>query len=126
MDTKWGDYRCRVDTERLGWARDRKAVAALEGHGDLLSEARRVDHWIQFGGAVEREAFITAATELGFAWVPKARTDRTPAAPLSVHLFRTDSVRLGDIHEVTTLLTALALQHCGEYDCWETNVEMDS
>lgn len=126
MDADADDDWYQVDAERLSWVRDRMAVAELEGHGDLLSEARRVDHWIHFCATIEREAFIAAACALGFEWAPTSRADRTPASPLSVHLFRTDSVRFEDIHEVTTQLTTLALEHGGEYRRWETNVELAS
>lgn len=123
FDPEWTYYSefLYPNEERRRWIRDKRVVDVLEQHGDPLTVRRRVDHWIYFQDAESCRAFAAAASAEGFQMV-----EPEPEAPnLGVQIYRTDSVQLEDIHEVTNLLADLAAQFNGEYDGWETEVEAE-
>ncbi|MDX2088420.1 MAG: DUF695 domain-containing protein [Kofleriaceae bacterium] len=125
-DGRWGYYRDFLlpDDERRQWMQDRRVVDVLQDHGDRLSTPRRVDHWIYFRSSESRQAFIEAATPLGFALQGSSDHDDS-ARPFGVQMFRTDAVDLEHIHSVVMELFALAQRHTGDYDGWECPVEAD-
>ncbi|MBN2191324.1 MAG: DUF695 domain-containing protein [Polyangiaceae bacterium] len=110
------------DAERLQWMKDRKVVEELEKNGDPLVQSRRVDHWVYFSTATDRDEFVEAAKQAGFAL---ADVGDAPSGDtrLAARLYRTESVELDDIHAVVMSLHELARDHRGEYDGWETSVE---
>jgi len=110
------------DAERLQWMADRRVVASLEQHGDPLVQPRRIDHWIYFGSAANRDAFVEVVTRDGFT-LQESGEGAGGERPFSAHIYRMESVQLDDIHATVMSLVELAQEHRGEYDGWETSVE---
>lgn len=104
--------------ERMQWIMNRRVVDSLAKHGDPLTEARRIDHWIYFADSPKRDAFAGAATARGFSSSELEPTDGQ--RPLGLQIWRTDHVELEKIHALTMELERLAQQHEGEYDGWES------
>jgi regulator of RNase E activity RraB len=102
---------------------DRRTVRALEVHGDPLTKARQVDHWVYFATAKGRDRFVKEVTQLGFRVDDKYRAD----APKSfcARVSRVSHVDLESIHRVVMTLFVAAEQYDGEYDGWGCPVETE-
>ena len=100
---------------------DRKTVEALIAHGDPLTKARQVDHWIYFPTARARDAFGAEIEPLRFG----AETDDggNDPNPHCARVSRVDHVDLASIHKVVMTLFAAAKRHGGDYDGWKCPVE---
>jgi len=107
--------------ERMRWIQDNRVVEALERRGDSLTKPRRVDHWIYFHDYGSCSAFASAVALDGF----HVRTLTPDESRFGLEVNRVDSVRVDDIHEVTVLLSDLAIRHGGNYDGWGTSVVSD-
>jgi Regulator of ribonuclease activity B len=112
-----------VEDEAAQLEGDRKTVEALRAHGDPLTKARQVDHWIYFPTAKGRDAFVDEVEPLGFS----VDTDDDGKEPnrYCAYVSRVDHVDLASIHKVVMTLLAAAQRHAGEYDGWECPVETD-
>ena len=123
MDPEWTYFTDFLlpSEERMRWIEDRRVVDSLQRRGDSLAQQRRVDHWVYFPDRDSRSAFASMVVDDGFQLL-----DSLGEAPdFGVQVYRTDSVRLDDIHEVTGFLTKLAERFDGKYDGWETSVEVE-
>jgi hypothetical protein len=144
-DPGWRYYKefLYPNSERMQWISDRGVVDSLAKHGDPLTKARRVDHWIYFTNDGQITAFIVAAKALGFEIQEpvsstendtERQSDDDQSDPeqkdgdfsLNVQIHRVDHVELGKIHEVVMNLYDLAKEHGGDYDGWETSVEKET
>ena len=123
-DPDWDFYRERLlpDAERQQWMLDRKIVEVLQSKGDLLLP-RRVDHWVYFPTSDHRDAFVAEVVRDGFE-VAHASDDGEGELAYGAQVHRVDSVKLGDIHDVVMALYAAARGHDGDYDGWETSIEV--
>lgn len=128
-DPEWSHYRefLYPDAERMQWIQDRRVVEALQGHGDSLEAPRRVQHWVYLPDAEARAFLMADAREAGFEAAelesPGEGGEGGDSGQFGCVLARVDSVLLDEIHEVVMWLCALAEQHGGSYDGWETSVE---
>ncbi len=115
-DVSWSYYRDLLlpDAERRQWMDDRRMVEILSEQGDRLTTPRRVDHQLAFPTVAASEAFVSAATALGFA------LDRTEELTVRVH--RLDPIELEHIHEVVMALADAATAHGGRYERWEAGI----
>ncbi len=96
-------------------------IQALEQHGDALSVPRPVSHWAYFPSEESRAAYIAQAILIGFESKDTSiREDDASANPYGVQLERIDAVDWESINDVTLSLFALAQEHGGDYDGWET------
>ncbi len=102
---------------------DRKTVEALIAHGDPLTKARQVDHWIYFATATGLDAFVEEVEQLGFAADTYEDTDKPN--PHCARVSRVDHVDLESIHKVVMTLFRAAKRNAGDYDGWECPVEVD-
>jgi hypothetical protein len=97
---------------------NRQVCEALKSHGDLLEDAREIDHWAYFQDAAARDAFIAKAATLGFqlrhAWDPDEDSQHHVA-----QVYRLDVPALDHIDAVTHPLLEAALALGGDYDGWE-------
>lgn len=101
---------------------DRETVAALVAHGDPLTKARPVDHWIYFATAEARDRFVDEVISLGFS-LTDTNADGNAPIPYCACVSRVDHVDLESIHRVVMTLFAAAKRHDGDYDGWECPVE---
>jgi hypothetical protein len=102
---------------------DRKTVEALIAHGDPLTKARLVDHWVYFETAQARRAFVEQVEPLGFTATTHDEGDAP--RPHCACVSRVDRVDLETIHKVVMTLFAAAKRLAGHYDGWECPVEAD-
>ncbi len=122
-DSEWSHYVDFLfpDDDRWQWIQDRHSVEDLLQHGDKLELPRRVDHWIFFDTAKQRNAFLREAVELDYGVEPSHGKSDDGKYCAQVH--RVSAVELEEIHDVVMSLIELADAHDGEYDGWETTVE---
>lgn len=120
-DAGWSLYRefLLPDAERWRWMNDRRVVDALRDHGDLSDRPRRVDHWVYFASADDRDRFVEQAAAEGFSLESAHKNDES-ALPFAAQMFKEDAVELEHIHAVVMSLVELAEAHDGDYDGWET------
>lgn len=102
---------------------DRKIVETLIAHGDPLTKARPVDHWVHFGLASARDRFLSDTDALGFR-ATDVHDDGNEPNPFCACVSRVDHVDLDSIHRVVMTLVATAKRHGGDYDGWECPVEV--
>jgi len=97
---------------------NRHVCEALQSHGDLLEQAREIDHWAYFASAAARDAFVARVAAMGFAlrhaWDPDEDSEHYAA-----QVFRSDVPALDHIDAVTHPLLDAALELDGDYDGWE-------
>lgn len=105
----------------LEFMQNQKVVTALLKGGDKLTIARPVDHWLYFKSEMDRNCFITYATQKKFKIAGKEKTTDIKM-PYKLHLLRTDKVDVASISKVTVELRKQAKKCNGEYDGWETIV----
>jgi hypothetical protein len=112
-----------ADDEAAQLAGDRQTVEALIAHGDPLTKARQVDHWIYFPTAKDRDAFVGEVKPLGFS--ANTHDEGDEPNPHCACVSRVDHVDLVSIHKVVMTLFAVAKRHTGDYDGWECPVEAE-
>ncbi|MDM5246001.1 DUF695 domain-containing protein [Lysinibacillus sp. G4S2] len=100
---------------------NRSVVDQLEKTGDELEVARKVDHWLYFENTKMLGDFVKAIKKEGFS-VEEESTEMNEQGKYSLAIYRTDSVDLNSINEVTDLLVEISEKYEGEYDGWETFV----
>ena len=127
LDPNWSYYHDFLlpNAERRRWIADHHVIEALEREGDPLTKRRRVDHWIYFPLAEQRDRFIAACKNGGFEMQDGPAPAGPADPPFCAMIYREESVQLEDIHAVVMSLHRLAEQHGGEYDGWETSVERE-
>jgi len=100
---------------------NRRVCEALEQDGDTLQMPRPIDHYAYFKTPANADAFVAAATPLGYE--VKARGEPTETHDeYGVQLCREDTPSHEQIDAITLPLYELALQFEGEYDGWECPV----
>lgn len=100
---------------------NRKVLDHLEAHGDDLTTARDVRHWIYFNEAPDRSAFKSVAEELGYAVESESSTE-DQHRQFGLVIRRREFV-IPELIDGTVLeLFRLAHRYNGDYDGWETEV----
>jgi uncharacterized protein (TIGR01619 family) len=127
-DKDWSFYSDFIypNPRQLQCILNRSVVENLEKNGDRLHKSREVCHWIYFKSPDDREHYIAKTTEKGF------KTDQTDINEqydkeykYSLKISRVDSVGYRDVDEYVLYLWELAAELGGQYDGWETSVEID-
>ena len=99
---------------------NRRVVFQLAQHGDPLTAARPVEHWIYFKTESGREAYWNAVNGNGFELVEMSRQDDETEFPYALRIVREDKVDYDSVDEYALPLWSLAAEHDGSYDGWET------
>lgn len=102
---------------------NRRVVNSLENQGDLLTKARPVDHWIFFKTEADKEKFLSAIQDDGFAIVDNDHDTEFGEAPYRLRISRIDKVDYDSVDDYAIRLWKLAEECNGDYDGWETSVE---
>ncbi len=121
-DPDWGYFRdfLMPGTERFQWIMDRRAVDQLRERGDVLTEARPVDHHLEFPEGTNIAPFLQAVQAEGFMVVERTTPHEDGLVPL--HLRRNDALDRLQIHGVVMKLITLATPLAGEYYGWDCPV----
>lgn len=128
-DPDWKLYRDVLyptpeDQQRI---HNRNVIEKLQAEGDPLTQPRLVSHWAYFKTATERTQFVQRAQQAGFRLVDEYQRDASEAKsdyPWGVSLERMDRVDWAAINEVTLDLFHWAQAVNGDYDGWESSVEL--
>jgi uncharacterized protein (TIGR01619 family) len=120
-DAKWEGYLDFLypNVENQEQMSNQILVLQLQENGDNLSQPRKIDHWIYFDNAEERDAFEKFVVDDGFQIEGKELKESLDK-PYSLHISRVDNVDLKSISKVTLELRRKAIQMNAEYDGWET------
>lgn len=121
-DAEWQYYRefLYPNREIQNYMADQAVIRRLMEAGDNLLYARRVDHWIYLPDNKELKALRMEVESMHFQVESKDKI--TGSLPYELHISRVDKVDFESIHQVTSVLRKLAIEHRGRYDGWETNV----
>ena len=122
-DPKWEAYHEDLypDSERLQWIHNRKVIEALVEAGDPLVLLRRVDHYLYFERAEDRQTFLFRTSDLGFS-VEELSYQEELESPYQAQIYRDDPVDLEAVHQIVMQLVEAAEELGGSYDGWETVV----
>jgi uncharacterized protein (TIGR01619 family) len=125
-DENWSRYFNFLypEPEQLQSIKNRKVLEELESNGDDLSKARQVDHWIYFKTAEDRASFLQSIATENYSVVTSDYLASSEDYPHRLHISRTDKIDQLSIDKVVLLLRRLAQKHNGDYDGWETSIEV--
>jgi uncharacterized protein (TIGR01619 family) len=104
---------------------NRRVIDNLEEHGDPLTKARPVEHWLYFKTEADRTLFLAKIEHLNFNVVNKDETTSFGEYPYKLQISRVDHVDHNSVDEYALELWELAQECNGEYDGWETSVEKE-
>lgn len=110
-------YPSSTDLERI---KNREVLEVLEEHGDVLTAAREVQHWMYFQSAQSRASFRHEVVKAGFKVESESQVEGD--RPFGISVIRTQPVGPDAIDETVMELLRLTEQFEGEYDGWETQV----
>ncbi|CAG0952591.1 hypothetical protein ANRL2_00211 [Anaerolineae bacterium] len=125
-DNKWDQYLQVMypAPDVLRSMRNQKVLAALQEHGDDLTQAREVDHHAHFGSPEARTEFRRKVAEKGFAMRRELNIadEETESLPFGLIVYRQHMIDAQSIDLITAELEALAQKYDGRYDGWESPV----
>lgn len=122
-DKDWTNYQQVLypsprDLERI---QDRRLVDKLRKKGDLLKEARPVEHFFYFKTKSERESFLRDPLLTGFQILEMPDEPGKGEVPFLLHVMRQDVPDYKFIDKVILPLWDAAQKRGGRYDGWETD-----
>lgn len=120
-DAEWEAYLKFLypNEETFETIQNQKVVLKLSEAGDKLLKARKVDHWIYFKTATDRDCFEAYAVKNKFKIELKDKTG-PEGKVFKLQMSRTDKVDIPAITEITLRLRKEAAACGGDYDGWET------
>lgn len=127
FDKQWAIYfRILYPTpEKFQSIQNRRVVDQLEKNGDKLTKAREVDHWIFFKIEKDRNTFLSKIKSDGFTVVDKEYDKKLGEFPYKLHIKRVDKIDWNSVDKYVLYLWKTANECNGDYDGWETQVEID-
>jgi len=125
-DLEWEYYTDFLypNDDTLNYISDQKVVNQLIENGDKLTKERRIDHWIYFSNSDNMKQFKVEVEKIGFTIEYSGKNDQTDL-PFEIRIYRIDKVDIDSIFPITNRLRKLAKEYNGDYDGWETSVEID-
>ena len=110
------------DEESLLRIQNNRVLQQLEEQGDQSYIPRKVNYWLYFADATDREAAAKAVLAHGFEL-----EDKTSAKPpFGLLLAKVSKADEETIYAETELLRQIALQYDGDFDGWETQVILEN
>ncbi|HYH13812.1 MAG TPA: DUF695 domain-containing protein [Flavisolibacter sp.] len=126
-DNQWEQYLGFMYPSDREWQsiQNRRVIDNLKEHGDPLTKARPVDHWIFFKTAADKEKFLSKISDEGFTVVANDYDTALGETPYQLQLSRVDKVDHKSVDDYVLHLWQLAEESEGEYNGWETSVEKE-
>jgi uncharacterized protein (TIGR01619 family) len=123
-DSQWEQYfKVLYPSERdLQRIKNRDLLDVLVKQGDVLTAARKVQHWMYFPSKESRASFRAEAASAGFKIGSESESTVQGNCPFGLTVFRTQSIEQSQIDTTVIELLELADRFGGEYDGWETPV----
>ena len=104
---------------------NRRVIEKLEQHGDNLSQAREVEHFLYFPDESSRSRFISQIHHHRFTICSQGFRQESEAHPYSLMISRVDRVDPASIDDVVLQLMRLAESCDGQYDGWGTGIVLE-
>ncbi|WP_276498380.1 DUF695 domain-containing protein [Pontibacter litorisediminis] len=125
-DKNWSRYFNFLypEPEQLQSIKNRKVLEELESNGDDLSKERQVDHWIYFKTEKDRAGFLQSIGNDNYSVITSDFLASSADYPHRLHISRTDKIDHQSIDKVVLHLRRQAQRHNGDYDGWETSIEV--
>lgn len=122
-DIEWKAYTefLYPSEEILGYMYNKKVVKALYDAGDLLTEKRRIDHWLWFHDETKLKECISELEQLGYTIEGYKKVEERENL-YSIQIWKNGLPDMENISAETSSLQVLAKKYDGEYDGWETIV----
>ena len=96
----------------------------LDAFGDCGRKKRSVTHWFYFEKGKDLALFEKHSWEIGFQTSVKHLRKRKGSQKLLLIIFKIESINEDFIEFDTTEFWNLATAYNGEYDGWETSIEI--
>lgn len=125
-DENWNCYKefLYPNEETLNYMADQSVLRNLQGAGDLLTKARRVDHWLYFSTKSDMNKCEKELKKENFS-IQSSKENKEALLPFELNIWRVDKVDINSIYPITSQLRKIAEKYNGEYDGWETFVEKE-
>lgn len=126
-DTNWERYFGTLYPSEEDWQSivNKEVIRQLAEHGDALTESREIDHWIYFVEQKDQSRFVKKAKEQGYQVRKNLTAEKErDGFPFGVQLYRDDIPSYEVIDKIVFELYELAEKYNGDYDGWETSVEI--
>ena len=105
---------------------NRRVIDNLEKNGDKLTRPREVNHWIYFKSIEDRNKYVEKVKERGFKIEDTGVSkDRDKEFKYKLRISRVDGVGQNEVDDYVLYLWELANELHGNYDGWETSVEVE-
>ena len=104
---------------------DMKVLDALQDAGDTLTVARQINHWAYFERENDMQTFSDWLKSEGYEIVSQNPPD-DEVSEYSIQFSNIATPNLREITSITIRLQAKAEEMSGEYDGWETSIEVDN
>ncbi|MEM7372032.1 MAG: DUF695 domain-containing protein [Bacteroidota bacterium] len=126
-DPKWNFYRefLYPSSQEYQSILNRRVIEKLEQHGDNLSQAREVEHFLYFPDEPSRTRFISQIHHQRFTICSQGVRHDSSGLPYSLMISRVDRVDPASIDDVVLQLMRLAESCAGEYDGWGTGIVLE-
>lgn len=126
QEPEWETYHSLLYPRPEDWQviSNHQVIQKLRERGDTLQTPRKVVHWAYFPSEKARKSFAKALDEFEVGEMSKADDDSE--LPYAVRFSHTTSVDPPVINPITIRLMRMAEANGGEYDGWETSVEVDT
>ena len=127
LDTEWAFYLQFIYPSRLEYQSilNRRVLDKIGQHGDPMTEARNVDHYVHFESEQDREEFIHEVKPENFRIMKKGFDPVRNGLPYSLIISRLEQMETSTIDEAVFYLIQAAEACQGEYDGWETGVILE-
>jgi hypothetical protein len=120
----WSTYRLFLYPDKAARQSidNRRICLLLEENGDLMNEAREIEHWAYFTDEHSRSEFVSEVIQLGFSIGSLEVSDIKDTMKYSARFCRDDIPSFMNIDNVTLPLFYLAINNNGYYDGWGTAI----
>jgi len=122
-DPEWNLYYNYLFPTDMDWEliNNRHLCENLEKKGDLLTEAREIEHFIYFNDEKSRTEFEKIVKEMEFS-VRSYPSSEVNVKEFGIQIYRDDIPSYQEINEVSLHLYEIAEHFGGRYDGWHTFV----
>jgi hypothetical protein len=122
-DREWKSYRTFLypNEATLNYMADESIIEQLQESGDLLTKERRVDHWLYFPTAADRNNCEQRLKQRGYSAASSSKNEKADF-PFELQVWKIHAVDMNAVYPITNELREMAETYNGEYDGWETEV----
>ncbi|TDN79070.1 uncharacterized protein (TIGR01619 family) [Salegentibacter sp. 24] len=110
--------------ETLNYMADQSVIRNLYNAGDPLTKERSVNHWMYFSTESNMLKCKKELENKNFM-IQNSGVNQQTNLPFELQFSRMDKVDINSIFPITSELRKIAKEYNGEYDGWDTSIEVE-